>query len=53
MVTASPEFLPPKADVLVPARESKPSSKNDRRDRRETFDDVEVLPSWRGQYKKR
>jgi hypothetical protein len=24
-----------------------------RRDRRETYDDVEILPSWRGQYKRR
>jgi hypothetical protein len=24
-----------------------------RRDRREAYDDVEILPSWRGQYKKK
>jgi uncharacterized protein involved in exopolysaccharide biosynthesis len=38
-VTAEPEFLPPKP--LKPAR----------RDRSEAFDDVQILPSWRGQYK--
>jgi len=53
VVTASPEFLPPGSDGPASAKESKTSSKIDRRDRRETFDDVEVLPSWRGQYKKR
>jgi hypothetical protein len=40
-VTAEPEFLPPKLE--------KPT----RRDRRDTFDDVQILPSWRGQYKKK
>jgi hypothetical protein len=24
-----------------------------RRDRREAYDDVEILPSWRGQYRKK
>jgi uncharacterized protein involved in exopolysaccharide biosynthesis len=38
-VTAEPEFLPPKP--LKPAH----------RDRSEAFDDVQILPSWRGQYK--
>jgi hypothetical protein len=40
-VTAEPEFLPPKP--LAPAR----------RDRREAYDDVQILPSRRGQYKKK
>jgi hypothetical protein len=40
-VTAEPEFLPPKLE--------KPT----RRDRRDTFDDLQILPSWRGQYKKK
>lgn len=53
LVTANPEILPPKPDTATQARESKLKDKIDRRDRRETFDDVEVLPSWRGQYKKR
>ena len=38
-VTAEPEFLPPKP--LKPAH----------RGRSEAFDDVQILPSWRGQYK--
>ena len=40
-VTAEPEFPPSKP--LDPAR----------RDRSEAFDDVQILPSWRGQYKRR
>jgi len=52
-VTAQPEFLPPKTNAKGPGNESKADNKLDRRDRRDTFDDVEVLPSWRGQYKKR
>ncbi len=39
--TAEPEFPPSKP--LDPAR----------RDRSEAFDDVQILPSWRGQYKRR
>jgi uncharacterized protein involved in exopolysaccharide biosynthesis/Mrp family chromosome partitioning ATPase len=40
-VTAEPEFLPPKPEKLA------------RRDRRDAFDDVQILPSWRGQYKRK
>jgi uncharacterized protein involved in exopolysaccharide biosynthesis len=50
-VTAQPEILPPTPASEARGKESKGNS--DRRDRRDTFDDVEVLPSWRGQYKKR
>jgi hypothetical protein len=39
-VIAQPEFLPPKPEKPI------------RRDRREVFDDVQILPSWRGQYRK-
>jgi len=47
-VTATPEFLPPKQ----PKGESLPESARDkRRERRDTVDDVQILPSWRGQYK--
>lgn len=45
-VTAAPEFLPPKP----PAEENR---KGSHRDRRDAFDDVDILPSWHGQYKKR
>jgi len=31
----------------------KTSSATSRRDRQATYDDVQVLPSWRGQYKKK
>ena len=49
LVTAPPEILPPK-----PEAEEK-STKSSRRagarlDRRDTWDDVEILPSWKGQY---
>ena len=52
-VTAQPEFLPPTSNAKGTENEPKANSKVDRRDRRDTFDDVEVLPSWRGQYRKR
>ncbi len=54
LVTAPPEFLPPKS--VVEKRETEHSRVNNgtsRRDRREPYDDVEILPSWRGQYKKK
>jgi hypothetical protein len=50
-VTAQPEFLPPK-----PAKGKEDAWGNDgkgHRDRRDTYDEVEILPSWRGQYRKR
>jgi hypothetical protein len=40
-VTAEPEFLPPKPE------------KPKRRERSDAFDDVQILPSWRGQYKRK
>ena len=54
LVTAPPEFLPPKPLVEKSEKEhSNPNNGTSRRDRRETFDDVEILPSWRGQYKRK
>jgi hypothetical protein len=54
LVTAPPEFLPPKPTVERTEKEHGPSSHStSRRDRRETYDDVEILPSWRGQYKRK
>jgi uncharacterized protein involved in exopolysaccharide biosynthesis len=50
-VTAQPEFLPPK-----PAKGKEDVWGNEgkgHRDRRDPYDEVEILPSWRGQYKKR
>jgi succinoglycan biosynthesis transport protein ExoP len=54
LVTAPPEFLPPKtvADADDDEQGRKGSSIG-RRDRRDAYDDVEILPSWRGQYKKK
>ncbi len=54
LVTAPPEFLPPKPLLETTEKERFPqNSTKGRRDRRDTYDDVEILPSWRGQYKKK
>jgi hypothetical protein len=53
-VTAAPEFLPPQPEAEEPQQEhswSNPSTS--RRDRRDAYDEVQILPSWRGQYKKK
>ena len=53
-VTATPEILPPEPTADKSDKEQSWSSKGKtRRDRRDAFDDVEILPSWRGQYKKK
>ena len=56
-VVAQPEFLPPKPLVETTSRpESVPAAaptKAKPRDRRDNYDDVDILPSWRGQYKKK
>jgi uncharacterized protein involved in exopolysaccharide biosynthesis/Mrp family chromosome partitioning ATPase len=51
LVTAAPEFLPPRP-VVEEAENSQPSRFRNRRDRQDDFDDVQILPSWRGQYRK-
>ena len=53
LVTAPPEFLPPKPMVEKEENEHSSTHNNTRRDRRDTYDDVEILPSWRGQYKRK
>jgi len=54
LVTAPPEFLPPKPMVERTEKEhTSAGNSTSRRDRRDTYDDVEILPSWRGQYKKK
>ena len=57
LVTATPEFLPPgpKAEKAEKA-EKENLWQNDsagHRDRRDAYDEVQILPSWRGQYKKK
>ena len=53
-VTATPEILPPEPTADKSDKERSWSSKSKgRRDRRDAYDDVEILPSWRGQYKKK
>ncbi len=51
LVTESPEFLPPKP-VVEEAENSQPSRFKNRRDRQDDFDDVQILPAWKGQYRK-
>jgi hypothetical protein len=51
LVIAAPEFLPPRP-VVEEAENSQPSHFRNRRDRQDDFDDVQVLPSRRGQYRK-
>jgi hypothetical protein len=51
LVTAAPEFLSPNP-LVEEAENSQPSRFRNRRDRQDDFDDVQILPSWRGQYRK-
>lgn len=54
-VTANPEFLPPRT-VAEPAEaesEQVRAIKQPRLARTDNYDDIETLPSWRGQYRKR
>jgi len=57
LVTAPPEFLPPKPMVETTEADSDRTwtggTSAARRDRRDAYDDVDILPSWRGQYKKK
>jgi len=53
-VTAAPEFLPPGPKAEKAEKEN--LWQNDaagHRDRRDAYDEVQILPSWRGQYKKK
>jgi len=52
LVTAQPEFLPPKSAAEEEKEQAK-SSKSGHRDRWDADDDMDTLPSWHGQYKKR
>jgi hypothetical protein len=55
-VRAMPEFLPPRM-VAEPVEEKHPEPahnvKQTKPKRSDQYDDVETLPSWRGQYRKR
>jgi len=52
-VVAQPEFLPPRAPEETTPKSGPKESAATRRDRRDSFDEVAILPSWRGQYKKK
>jgi hypothetical protein len=53
-VTTLPEFLPPKEFTPVRERESgRETGSLSRNDRRDAFDELQILPSRRGQYKRR
>jgi succinoglycan biosynthesis transport protein ExoP len=52
-VRAKPEFLPPRPVVETTEREKEPVRPVAKRLRWDAPEDVETLPSWRGQYRKR
>ena len=53
IVTAQPEFLPPKSVVIeIDKTDAHVGESSTRQDRRAAFDRVDILPSKRGQYKK-
>lgn len=56
LVTATPEFLPPRPVVEVTEKEPEKEPRAPaapRKNRWDSTDDLETLPSWRGQYRKR
>lgn len=53
LITAPPEFLPPRPIVINVDREGVPAGESStRQDRRAAYDNIQILPSKRGQYKK-
>jgi len=52
-VTAQPEILPPTPPEEEEKEQSRASKNTTHWDRRDADDDVDTLPSWHGQYKKR
>ncbi len=52
-VRAKPEFLPPRPVLETAEREKEPVRPAPKRLRWDAPEDVETLPSWRGQYRKR
>ena len=50
-VMARPEFLPPKPVVQADKERGRQTGSTDHRDRREAYDEMEILPPWRGQYR--
>lgn len=56
LVTATPEFLPPRPVVEVTEKEPEKEPRAPaapRKNRWDSTDDLDTLPSWRGQYRKR
>lgn len=52
-VLAQPEILPPPREFIPVRDEEAEDDGSTRRDRRDSFDELDILPSWRGQYRKR
>jgi hypothetical protein len=53
LITAPPEFLPPRPIVIHVDREGAAAGESStRQDRRAAYDNIQILPSKRGQYKK-
>ncbi len=54
LVTAAPEILPPRpAGEAEDGERTRENTGTTRRDRRDAYDDLQILPSWRGQYRKK
>jgi uncharacterized protein involved in exopolysaccharide biosynthesis len=53
-VMAEPEFLPPREFIPVKSEDAETGEGTDaHHDRRDPFDQVEILPSWHGQYRRK
>ena len=53
-VMAEPEILPPPREYIPVSDEmAGVGDDQDNRDRRDPYDEVNILPSWRGQYRKK
>lgn len=52
-VVAVPEFLPPPREFIPIRDELSDEDGTASRDRRDPYDELDILPSWRGQYRKR
>lgn len=53
-VVTTPEILPPKEFIPVSDQQAAADKIGDaRHDRRDAYDEVNILPSWRGQYRKK
>jgi uncharacterized protein involved in exopolysaccharide biosynthesis len=53
-VVAEPEFLPPREFIPIRGEDAENGEDVDaKHDRRDTYDHIEILPSWHGQYRRK